>query len=191
MTDDRPETPQRQTITPEPQFASIPEFQGLLILHALAAGIIGVLGWMVTIGFGAMGADGMATFYAIHLFYLVVFGMTPALNLLTTIHLPSRPARAKRYLAPAMVFAWIQVACGVLFASVAAASGFFVPLIFAVLYTLVVGLATKATSSLRHGNERQRSGGWRLVAVDLAVFMIVSAVLAIPVALFDNKYHVF
>jgi len=76
MTEDRPEPPQRQTITPEPQFASILEFQGLLILHALAAGIIGVLGWMVTIGFGVMGADGIATFYAIHLFYLVVFGMT-------------------------------------------------------------------------------------------------------------------
>lgn len=146
---------------------------------------------MVTIGFGVMGADGMAAFYTIHLFYLVVFGMTPALNLLATIHLPARPARAKRYLAPAMVFAWVQVACGVLFTAVAAASGFFVPLFFAVLYTFVVGLATSATSKLSHGNERQRSGGWRLVAVDLAVFMIVSAVLAIPVALFDNRYHVF
>lgn len=190
MTDERPDPP-RQIIAPERQFASTAEFQGTLIFHALVAGVIGVLAWKVTLGFGVMGADSVSDFYAIHIFYLVVFGMTPALNLLAAMHLGSRPARAKRYLNPALVFAWIQVSFGILFSVVAAVSGFLVPLFFAVLYALVVGIASKAASELETGNERGPSGGWRLAAFDLAAFTVVCAVLAIPVALFDNRYHVF
>ncbi|MDA1362672.1 hypothetical protein O1R50_23825 [Glycomyces luteolus] len=187
MSDDLSDTPEQQV--PQQQFASVPAFQGMLIVHALAAGIIGVPAWMITIGFGVMGADSMSDFYAIHFFYLVVFGMTPGLNLLATIHLPSRPARAKRYLAPVLVFAWIQVSCGALFAVVAAASAFIVPLFFAILYTFVVVCIAKATSELEAGGEGVRSG--RLVAVDLAVFTLASAVLAIPVAVFGHLYRVF
>jgi hypothetical protein len=192
MTDDDSDTARRQGITPEPQFASIPAFQGVLILHALAAAFVGVQGWKVTLGYGIIGADSVSDFYAMHFFFLAIFGVTPALNLLAAIHLTSRPARARRYLDPALVLAWIQVACGMLFALTAAGTGFFVlPLLFVVPYAFVVGLATKAAMELETGSHRGRTGGWRLAAADLAVFTVVSAVLAIPVALFDNRYHVF
>jgi hypothetical protein len=187
MSEDDADTLRRQAAATE-HSAPVTTVAGALILHALLAAFIGFQGWKMTLGFSVMGADSMSDFYAIHIFYLLVFGISPALDLLAVIHLQSRPTRARRYLIPALVVAWIQAACGMLLAIPAVIAGFALPLFIAVPYAFMVGVATRAARNLDHGG---RSGGWRLASVDLAVFTGINAVIAIPVVLFDNQYQVF
>lgn len=189
MSEDLSDTPPRESTATEQQFASLAMLQGMLLLHALLAGFIGYQAWKLSLGFGVMGADRMADFYAIHIFYLVVIGPTPALNLLAIVHAESRPSRAKRYLRPALVFAWVQAACGMLIAIPFAA--FILPLFLAALYAFIVGVTTKAANEMEPGSVRGRLSRRHLTAIDLTAALCASAVLAIPVAVLDSRYHVF
>jgi hypothetical protein len=174
------------------QPASTTALRVALLIHAVLAAAFGIQAWKITLGFSVMGAESISDFYPIHIFYLVVFGPTPVLNLLAAIHLSSRPVRANRYLVPALVFAWIQTVIMLLFAIiVATTAGFVVPLFFAILFALLVGIVTRAKTRYRAGSEQQRLGSWRTAALDIAVVVLVSVVLAIPVVLFNNQYAVF
>lgn len=164
-----------------PEISPVGAVRLLLVVHLAVVLGVGTWIWLLSLSLAAMAGSDTSSVRASIILWMFLIGLTPAVNILSAVHLKARPNRAHRYLMVAATWAWLQVA-------VAAFFGFALVLWSPILLLLVVpavfmALGITRTAVREPAPNKAEHATWRTAVLDLGIGAVTSAgVLALPAA---------